>query len=142
MRNSIASGPTYTVAAGNQGADASEHSPARVPTATTVDLPIEEATADSRITVTGVPGRGPADLDIAVEIVHQYPDDLVVDLVAPDGSVHRLKGEEFTGGWDAGIHRIFGIDTSAVTAGGTWKLRVAGGSEYFSGHLDSWALQF
>ncbi|WP_405014971.1 S8 family peptidase [Kitasatospora sp. NBC_01539] len=256
VRNSIATGLTYTVAAGNQGADASEHSPARVPTAITVgsaesddsvssfsnhgplvdlfapgsditsagiiydedyttmsgtsmasphaagaaalyladhrtatpaqvaaalnasatagslsnlvgnspdrllytgsipnrppgprftdaaDLPIEEATAESRLTVTGVPGRGPANLDIAVDIDHEYPDDLVIDLIAPAGTVHRLKGEEFTAGWDAGIHRIFGIDASAVTAGGTWRLRVAGGSEYFSGYLDSWALQF
>ncbi|MFE2145315.1 S8 family serine peptidase [Streptomyces sp. NPDC059456] len=36
VRNCIASGITYAVAAGNQGADASTHSPARVSTALTV----------------------------------------------------------------------------------------------------------
>ncbi|WP_329493405.1 S8 family peptidase [Kitasatospora herbaricolor] len=256
VRNSIASGLTYTVAAGNDGVDASQHSPARVPTAITVgatasddrvswfsnhgplvdlyapgtditsagiaydedsttmsgtsmasphaagaaalyladhrtatpaqvaaaltasatvgslrdlvegtpdrllytggipnrppgprftnavDVPIEEAAVESRITVTGVPGRAPADLDIAVDLPHQWPDDLVLDLVAPDGTAYRLKNAEFTSGWDDGIHTVFGVDASARTAAGVWRLRVAGGSEYFSGYLDSWALQF
>ncbi|MFD0259677.1 S8 family serine peptidase [Kitasatospora indigofera] len=107
-----------------------------------VDVPVEEAPVESRLTVTGVPGRGPADLDIAVDLPHQWADDLVLDLIAPDGTVFRLKDVDFTDGLDGGIHTVFGIDASARTANGVWRLRVAGGSEYFAGYLDSWALQF
>ncbi|WP_457030800.1 S8 family peptidase [Kitasatospora sp. P5_F3] len=106
------------------------------------DIPIETAAIQSSVTVTGVTGRGPANLDIVVDIDHQWPDDLVIDLIAPDGFTYRLKEERFLGSFDAGVHTIFGVDASARTANGVWRLRVAGGSEYFEGYLDRWALQF
>ncbi|MFJ9523711.1 S8 family serine peptidase [Kitasatospora sp. NPDC101801] len=106
------------------------------------DIPIEEAVIESSVTVTGVAGRGPANLDVVVDIVHQWPDDLVVDLIAPDGTIYRLKDPVFLGSFNAGVHTTFGVDASARTANGVWRLRVAGGSQYFEGYLDRWALQF
>ncbi|MFC9324080.1 S8 family serine peptidase [Kitasatospora sp. NPDC057015] len=107
-----------------------------------VDVPIEEAPIESSVTVTGVAGRAPANLDVVVDVVHQWPDDLVIDLVAPDGTAYRLKEALFAGSFNAGVHTIFGLDASARTANGVWRLRVTGGSEYFAGYLDYWALQF
>ncbi|KQV15995.1 hypothetical protein [Kitasatospora sp. Root107] len=59
-------------------------------------------------------------------------------VAAGNGSVD----ERFLGSFDAGVHTISGVDASARTANGVWRLRVAGGSEYFEGYLDRWTLQF
>ncbi|MFJ5228449.1 S8 family peptidase [Kitasatospora sp. NPDC088391] len=108
---------------------------------TDTDVPIEAAPVLSALTVTGVPGRGPANLDVAVDIVHDWPYDLVIDLIAPDGTAYRLKDDTFSGPFND-VHRIYGVDASARTANGVWRLRVTGGSEYFEGYLDRWSLQF
>ena len=36
-----------------------------------------------------------------------------------------------------GVHTVFGVDASARTANGVWRLRVAGGSEYFAGLIST-----
>ncbi|MER5867390.1 S8 family serine peptidase [Kitasatospora sp. NPDC002040] len=106
------------------------------------DVVIPETVIESSLTVSGVAGHGPADLDVVVDIEHQWPDDLEIDLIAPDGTTYRLKDAVWLGSFDAGVHTIYGVDASARTANGVWRLRVAGGSEYFEGFLDRWALQF
>ena len=45
----------------------------------------------SSIAVSGRTGNGQASTPVAVNIVHTYSGDLVVDLIAPDGSVYNIS---------------------------------------------------
>ncbi|MTE20485.1 M28 family peptidase [Streptomyces sp. TRM43335] len=105
-----------------------------------VTVPDGGPAAESPITVTGVPGNAPADLKVGVDIRHTYRGDLVIDLVAPDGSAYRLKDS----GWDSGddVITTYTVDASSEPADGTWKLRVQDVHRYDSGHIGAWSLTF
>lgn len=99
-------------------------------------LPADASTAESPITVTGVPGKAPNILLVDVNVVDSGQ---LMELVAPDGSTYPLvNGFSLEG--DPSISTS-GVDASAETANGTWKLRVRG-SGYYSGYIDSWKLTF
>ncbi|MFH8843047.1 M4 family metallopeptidase, partial [Streptomyces sp. NPDC017868] len=49
------------------------------------------AAVTSSVTVSGITGNAPSNLQVGVDIVHTYIGDLVVDLIAPDGSVYNLS---------------------------------------------------
>ncbi len=85
-------------------------------------------------------GNAPGDLKVDVDIVHTYRGDLVIDLVAPDGSTYRLKNS----GWDSGddVRASYTVDASSETASGTWKLRVRDVYRTDSGYINSWKLTF
>ncbi|MFC8461268.1 M28 family peptidase, partial [Streptomyces sp. NPDC057242] len=55
-----------------------------------VAVPDNGAAVTSTVNVTGITGNAPGDLSVGVDIVHTYKGDLIVDLVAPDGSVYNL----------------------------------------------------
>ena len=58
---------------------------------TDVAIPDYNATgASSSISVAGRTGNGLATTSVTVSIVHPYIGDLVVDLIAPDGSVYNI----------------------------------------------------
>ncbi|MER7762946.1 S8 family serine peptidase [Streptomyces sp. NPDC097619] len=107
----------------------------------TTNYTINDNTRTSSIKVTGVAGKAPKDLDVEVNVKHGWRGDLRVDLIAPDGSVYRLKTEYL---WDSrdNVIGIWGINASSETAKGTWKLRVADKSAGFGGYIDGWALRF
>ncbi|MER7764921.1 S8 family serine peptidase [Streptomyces sp. NPDC097619] len=100
----------------------------------------DNATVESPVTVSGVPGNAPAALTVAVDIKHTYIGDLVVDLIAPDGSVYNLHNR--TGGSADNIIRTYSVNASSEVANGTWKLRVRDAASADVGKIDSWALQF
>ncbi|MGK5500345.1 M20/M25/M40 family metallo-hydrolase, partial [Streptomyces sp. URMC 125] len=108
----------------------------------TADVPIPDGgpAVESPITVTGVPGDAPGALRVGVDIRHTYRGDLVIDLVAPDGSAHRLKGSGTDSGDD--VVATYTVDASSEAAGGTWRLRVQDVHRYDSGYLDDWSLTF
>ncbi|MEU8252616.1 proprotein convertase P-domain-containing protein, partial [Nonomuraea sp. NPDC048916] len=56
-----------------------------------VAIPDAGAAVTSSIAVTGRTGNAPAALQVGVDIKHTWRGDLVVDLLAPDGSAYRLK---------------------------------------------------
>ncbi|HET9382295.1 MAG TPA: S8 family serine peptidase, partial [Streptomyces sp.] len=56
-----------------------------------VAIPDAGPAVESPVTVSGRSGNAPSALRVAVDITHSYRGDLVVDLVAPDGSAYRLK---------------------------------------------------
>ncbi|GHE30594.1 M4 family peptidase [Streptomyces vinaceus] len=99
----------------------------------------DNATVESPIAVTRT-GNAPSALKVDVNIVHTYVGDLVVDLVAPDGTVYNLRNR--TGGSADNIVQQFTVNASSEVAQGTWKLRVRDAATLDTGKIDSWKLTF
>ncbi|MEU6239223.1 S8 family serine peptidase [Kitasatospora sp. NPDC047058] len=101
----------------------------------------DNTTVESPITVTGVSGNAPATLKAGVDIKHTYRGDLVVSLVAPDGTVYLL--EDFPNGDSAdNVAKTYTVNAAASAANGTWKLRVKDGAAGDTGTIDAWNLTF
>lgn len=105
-----------------------------------VDIPDAGDPAESPLVVTGRTGNAPSDLEVTVDILHTYRGDLVIDLIAPDGTAYRLKN--FSGDSGNDIHTTYTVDASAEPADGTWKLRVQDVYAADIGTIDSWKLTF
>ncbi|MEV6976033.1 S8 family serine peptidase [Kitasatospora sp. NPDC093806] len=98
-------------------------------------------TVESPVTVTGVPGKAPRDLDVALDIAYWWRGDLKVELVAPDGAVFLLHGTDIGEAY-SNLVGLYGVDASGHTAAGTWRLRVTDVGGYFPGTVNGWSLQF
>ncbi|MGW8990366.1 S8 family peptidase [Streptomyces zhihengii] len=109
--------------------------------ATAVAIPDNGAAVTSSIAVTGVTGNAPATLKVAVDIRHTYRGDLVVDLVAPDGTVRNLKAYSGSDSAD-NVIATYTVDASSELANGTWKLRVQDRAAQDTGSISSWGLTF
>jgi carboxypeptidase T len=94
------------------------------------------STVNSPITVSGVPGNAIANGSVEVHIVHTFRGDLVVDLVAPDGSVYNLHNR--TGGSADNLDQVYSVNLSSEVANGTWNLRVRDAAAQDVGRIDSW----
>ncbi|WP_299534850.1 M4 family metallopeptidase [uncultured Streptomyces sp.] len=105
-----------------------------------VDIPDRGAAVTSPLIVTSHPGSAPSDLQVTVDIIHTYRGDLVVDLVAPDGTAYRLQNSSSSSADD--IHATYTVDASAEPGDGTWLLRVQDLYSLDVGHIDSWKLTF
>ncbi|HET9142760.1 M28 family peptidase [Actinophytocola sp.] len=107
----------------------------------TTDVAIPDlSTVESPITVSGVPGNAPAALSVEVNILHTFRGDLVVSVVAPDGSVDVISNR--AGGSADNLVGTFTINAASSAANGTWRLRVQDAAAQDVGRIDSWALQF
>ncbi|MGW1776370.1 M28 family metallopeptidase [Streptomyces sp. NPDC002104] len=108
---------------------------------TDVTIPDSPAAAvNSPITVSGVTGNAPATTKVDVNIVHTYSGDLVVDLVAPDGSVYNLHNR--TGGSADNIVKTVTVNASSEVANGVWNLRVKDAAAQDVGYINSWKITF
>ncbi|MFG3409835.1 M28 family metallopeptidase [Streptomyces sp. NPDC048142] len=108
---------------------------------TDVAIPDAGAAVTSPIAVTGRTGNAPAALQVGVDIKHTWRGDLVVDLLAPDGTAYRLKNS--SGGDSAdNVITTYTVDASSEVANGSWKLRVQDVARYDTGYIDSWKLTF
>ncbi|CAL9417320.1 M4 family metallopeptidase [Streptomyces sp. enrichment culture] len=105
-----------------------------------VAIPDNGAAVTSSVTVTGRSGNAPSDLRVTVDIRHTWSGDLVVDLVAPDGTVYPLRSR--TGGSADNIQETYTVNASSETANGTWKLRVQDRARYDTGYINSFKLTF
>ncbi|MFJ5558307.1 M4 family metallopeptidase [Streptomyces sp. NPDC093250] len=105
-----------------------------------VSIPDNGAAVTSSITVTGRTGNAPSNLQVAVDIEHTWSGDLVVDLVAPDGTVYNLRNR--TGGSADDVKETFTVNASSEAANGTWQLRVQDRARYDTGYISGWKLTF
>ena len=89
-----------------------------------------------------IPGSGnaPSNAQVAVNIVHTYIGDLIVDLLAPDGSVYNLHNR--TGGGTDNINQTYTVNLSSEALNGSWRLRVADRAGADTGYINSWSITF
>ncbi|MEU5255091.1 M4 family metallopeptidase [Streptomyces longwoodensis] len=106
-----------------------------------VSIPDNGAAVTSSITVSGRTGNAPSNLQVAVDIVHTWRGDLVVDLVAPDGTAYRLKSFSSSDSAD-NVQATYTVDASSEAANGTWALRVQDQAAQDTGYINSWSLTF
>jgi aminopeptidase S len=107
----------------------------------TTDVAIPDlSTVESPILVTGMPGNAPATLQVNVDIRHTYIGDLVVDVLAPDGSVYNVHNR--SGGSTDNLATTYPVNASSEVANGTWRLRVRDAASQDTGLINAWSLQF
>jgi subtilisin-like proprotein convertase family protein len=104
---------------------------------TDVTIP-DLSTVESTITVAGCAGNASATTTVPVSIVHTYIGDLVVSLIAPDGSTYVLHNR--TGGSADNINQTYTVNLSSEAANGTWRLRVQDAASGDVGRIDTWTL--
>ncbi|WP_246002033.1 proprotein convertase P-domain-containing protein [Allorhizocola rhizosphaerae] len=105
------------------------------------DFPINDnTTIQSPITVSGISGNAPFTLQVEVNITHTHIGDLVITLVAPDGSLYLLHNR--AGGSADNINTTYTVNASHEVANGTWQLRVADRATADFGTLNRWSLVF
>ncbi len=107
---------------------------------TPVAIPDAGAAVTSSIAVAGRTGNAPATLKVSVNIKHTYRGDVVLDLLAPDGTAYRLKNSGSDSADD--IVATYTVNASSEVANGTWKLRVQDVAAQDTGTLNSWKLTF
>ena len=96
------------------------------------------STVTSTIVISGCAGNASATASIKVSITHTYKGDLVVDLVAPDGTVVNLHNR--SGGSADNINETYTKNLSGEAANGTWTLRVRDAAFLDTGTLNNWTL--
>jgi subtilisin family serine protease len=96
------------------------------------------ATVESTLSISGCPGNALASSTVEVHIVHSYIGDLVVSLVAPDGSAYVLHNR--TSGSAGSLDQTYPVNLAGEVANGTWRLRVQDAAPLDSGYIDSWTL--
>ncbi|WP_267464202.1 proprotein convertase P-domain-containing protein [Actinokineospora alba] len=78
---------------------------------------------------------------MGVDIKHSWRGDLVVDLVAPDGSTYRMKNSSSNDSAD-NVITTYTVNASTEIANGTWKLKVQDIAAQDTGYIDSFKLVF
>ncbi|MDQ1049450.1 S8 family serine peptidase [Streptomyces sp. V4I2] len=108
---------------------------------TAVSIPDNGSAVESSIAVSGRTGSAPSALPVAVDITHTYRGDLVLDLIAPDGTAYRLKAASSSDSAD-NVNTTYTVNASSETANGTWKLRVQDTAAQDTGTINGWKLTF
>jgi subtilisin family serine protease len=106
---------------------------------TDVSIPDAGPAVFSDITIAGCARNASTSSTVAVQIIHTYRGDLVIDLVAPDGTTYRLKNSN---GSDsaANVNTTYTVNLSSEAANGTWRLKVQDVFAVDSGRIDTWTL--
>ncbi|HEY1179068.1 MAG TPA: S8 family serine peptidase, partial [Phytomonospora sp.] len=97
------------------------------------------ATVNSTIPISGCNRNGTATSKVAVNITHTYRGDLVIDLIAPDGTSYRLKNSSIFDGAD-NVIATYTVNLSSEAGNGTWTLRVRDAYSGDTGRLNTWTL--
>jgi len=101
----------------------------------------DRSTTNFPVVVSGVTGNAPSTLSVAVNITHTYRGDLVLDLVAPDGTAYRLKNSSSSDSAD-NVVETYTVNASSEVANGTWNLRVQDAYSGDTGTFNSVKLTF
>ncbi|MEH1012573.1 S8 family serine peptidase [Micromonospora sp. CPCC 206060] len=104
-----------------------------------VSIPDTNTAISSSIVISGCDRNASSASTVAVNIVHTYRGDLVIDLIAPDGSAYRLKNYAFFDGAD-NVDTTYTVNVSGEAANGTWKLQVRDVFSGDTGYINTWSL--
>ncbi|MGW0394572.1 M28 family metallopeptidase [Streptomyces sp. NPDC003042] len=106
-----------------------------------VSIPDSPAAAvNSPVTVSGVAGNAPATTKVDVNIVHTYRGDLVISLIAPDGTAYLLKNSNSDSADN--VIASYTVNASSEVANGIWKLQVKDVAAQDVGYINSWKITF
>ncbi len=100
----------------------------------------DNTTINSPITVSGRTGAAPSNASVSVDIAHTYRGDLLVQLVAPDGSLYTISNR--AGGSADNLIGTYTINLSSEQLNGTWNLRVNDNAAGDIGTLRRWTITF
>lgn len=100
----------------------------------------DNTTVNSPITVSGRSGNAPSTASVSVDIAHTYRGDLLVQLVAPDGSLYTISNR--AGGSADNLIGTYTINLSSELLNGTWNLRVNDNAAGDTGTLRRWTITF
>jgi subtilisin-like proprotein convertase family protein len=106
---------------------------------TDVSIPDGGSAVTSAITISNCARSASSSSTVYVNIVHAYRGDLVVTLVAPDGSTYTLKNSSSSDS-TANVNATYTANLSSEAAAGTWNLRVQDVYEQDAGYLNTWTL--
>jgi len=106
-----------------------------------VAIPDAGAAVTSSITVSGCAGNAPAGTPVEVHVKHTWRGDVVLDLVAPDGTAYRMKNSSANDSAD-NIDTTYTVNLSSEAMNGTWNLKAQDVAQYDTGNIDSWSLTF
>ncbi|MFI5894028.1 M4 family metallopeptidase [Actinoplanes sp. NPDC051513] len=98
----------------------------------------DNTTVQSTIALTDCAATPSTAAAVEVHIVHTYIGDLVVSLIAPDGTAYVLHNR--AGGSTDNINQTYTVNLAGEAPDGTWTLRVQDAASIDTGYLDSWAL--
>jgi Zn-dependent metalloprotease len=104
-----------------------------------VAIPDAGSAVTSTITISGCGRAASATSKAAVTITHTYRGDLVIDLIAPDGSSYRLKNGSTTDSAD-NVDATYTVNLGGEAADGAWKLSVRDLYRQDTGTLTGWTL--
>ncbi|UQU62053.1 M4 family metallopeptidase [Couchioplanes caeruleus] len=104
---------------------------------TDVAIP-DNTTVTSTIAISGCTVTPSVTSTVEVHVVHTYIGDLVVSLVAPDGTAYTLHNR--AGGSTDNIDQTYAVNLSGEAADGTWTLRVQDAAAIDTGYINSWKL--
>ncbi|MEU5896925.1 MULTISPECIES: M28 family metallopeptidase [Streptomyces] len=106
-----------------------------------VAIPDNGAAVTSTVNVAGRTGNAPATLKVDVDVRHTWRGDVVLDLVAPDGTAYRLKNSSSNDSAD-NVIATYTVNASSEPANGAWKLRAQDVASQDTGYINSWKLTF
>ncbi|MDY7089346.1 MAG: M4 family metallopeptidase [Actinomycetota bacterium] len=107
-------------------------------TSTTPVAIVDLATVSSEVELTSCAATPSTASSVEVHIQHTYIGDLVVSLIAPDGTAYVLHNR--AGGSTDNIDQTYPVNLSSETANGKWTLRVQDAARADIGTLTSWTL--
>ncbi|MFC4066397.1 S8 family peptidase [Actinoplanes subglobosus] len=107
--------------------------------ATATAIPDAGSAVTSTITISGCGRAASSTSTVAVNITHTYRGDLVIALVAPDGTSYSLKASSSSDSTD-NVNTTYTANLSSETADGAWKLSVQDVYASDTGTINSWTL--
>jgi subtilisin family serine protease len=106
---------------------------------TATAIPDAGSAVTSTITISGCGRSASSTSTVAVNITHTYRGDLVIALVAPDGTSYSLKASSSSDSTD-NVNTTYTANLSGEAADGAWKLSVQDVYSADTGTINSWTL--